>query len=131
MSYSVYVNESYIDDLANIGQWDEFLNWAAELDLKGHEKIVKLSDHGYISRPSLLRAELEAAVKAKEVPRNLRAVVKRLIAASNQLNGEPDEESILFVTDGVNGLINDVIPADDPDHSDNEAEGDDEDDAVE
>jgi hypothetical protein len=42
--------------------------------------------------------------------------------ATKKLNGEPESESILWVTDGVNGLINELIPADDPDHPDPDAE---------
>lgn len=121
MSYDAYVNETHAATVANSDQWELFVDWADEIDDADgsngtYQKIWTLTEYLYVSHPSELRKELLAAKKAGLVPSELSRVVKALIEASKKLGGEKDEDSILWVTDGCNGLINELIPADDPDH---------------
>jgi hypothetical protein len=122
MSYDIYVNETYVGPMASVTGWDEFMDWADQLSLDSYEEIVRLTEYEWVSNLTGLRKQLQAALRRNDVPSRLAPLANRLIAATKKLNGEPESESILWVTDGVNGLINDLIPADDPNHPDPDAE---------
>ena len=122
MSYDIYVNETYAGPLASIHGWDQFMSWADQIDLNSYDEIVRLVEHSFVQELTLLRKQLRKAIRQDDIPSSLVVVANRLMRATKKLNGEPESESILWVTDGVNGLINELISADDPDHPDPDAE---------
>jgi hypothetical protein len=121
VSYAIYVNETDVGPMASIHGWMEFCDWAYTLDLDDYGEIVYLTEHLYSGELSVLRKQLKAILKKDPPKRDLSVLVRRLITASKQLGGEPEEESLLWITDGVNGMIHDMIPADDPNHPDPDA----------
>ena len=123
MSLDIYVNEHYSGPMATEAGWGKFVDWADTLELEPYEEIVKLAEHQIVDQVALLKQQLTTALADDDdpVPRRLVPLCKRIIKACDDLRGEPEPECILWVTDGVNGLINTLIPDDDPDHLDADA----------
>ena len=48
------------------------MDWTETPDFDDYDKTIKLAEHLHVSKPSLLRTELQKAVASKAVPRKLR-----------------------------------------------------------
>ena len=120
MSYDIYVNEQYSRPCGSADGWGAFVEWAQGVSQKKYLQIATLAEYMLIDEINEFREQLEAALVKKIIPAEALPVAKQLLAVAKAPipDDEPEAESILWVTDGVNGIINDIIPDGDPDHPD-------------
>jgi hypothetical protein len=115
VSFDLYVNETYAGPFTGAGGFTPFIDWAETLDPKLYYNIIQLAEHSLTEHVEKLTTQIKAVLKNESPPAEIKRLLKRISAAAAKLE-DAGEESVLWITDGADGMIEAMIGKDDPDH---------------